>query len=358
MNRLTVLNVAYPFAPVGPDAVGGAEQVLTQLDLALTRAGHRSLVVAQKGSVTAGTLLSIPAPVGPVTDTARARIHQHTFHAILAAMDRWPVDLVHLHGVDAAAYLPPGDVPALLTLHLPPSFYPAEIFDPPRPCTFIHAVSDSQHRSCPSCPHLLPPIANGVETAFDPPGRGERDDVVALGRICPEKGFHLAIEAAKLADAALQLAGAVFPYPDHERYFTQQITPRLDDRRRFIGPVGVEAKRRFLGGARCLLAPSLVPETSSLVAMEAMACGTPVVAHPAGALAEIVEHGRTGFLVTDVREMAHAIRAAGRLDRDVCRRTAQRRFDVRRTTERYLERYQQLAAGRACDAQPCAEPRA
>ncbi|TGS68868.1 glycosyltransferase, partial [Mesorhizobium sp. M8A.F.Ca.ET.181.01.1.1] len=88
------------------------------------------------------------------------------------------------------------------------------------------------------------------------------------------------------------------------------------------------AKRRFLNAARCLVIPSLAAETSSLVAMEALACGTPVVAFPNGALPGVVEHGRTGFLVNDVHEMAGAIVAASRLDAEICRAEARRRFSL------------------------------
>src|SRR5262249_25501474 len=131
-----------------------------------------------------------------------------------------------------------------------------------------------------------------------------RNFVLSLGRICPEKGYHLALEAAIAARLPMILAGEIFRYEAHERYYAQEIAPRLNGVRKFIGPVGLARKRRLLSAARCLLVPSLVPETSSLVAMEALACGTPVIAFPSGALAEIVEHGRTGFLVKNETEMA------------------------------------------------------
>jgi glycosyltransferase involved in cell wall biosynthesis len=134
----------------------------------------------------------------------------------------------------------------------------------------------------------------------------------------------------------------VFPYQAHQEYFNQEIRPRLGSRCRFIGPIGCRQKRRWLGRARCLILPSLVPETSSLVAMEALACGTPVVAFATGALPSIVEHGKTGFLVRDLPEMAAAIRDVGQIDPQACRRAAQARFSLERMRTGYLECYEML----------------
>lgn len=341
---LTVLQVAYPLAPVGPDAVGGAEQVLSHLDRALVAAGHRSLVVAPEGSSTAGILIATPAVSGPITEQIRAAAQAAHRRAIQEALARWPVDVVHLHGLDFDAYLPPPGPPVLVTLHLPPDWYAPGALRPGRPRTWLHCVSAAQARACPADAPLLPVIENGVPVESFAAPHAKRDFALALGRICPEKGFHLALDAARQAGLPLLLAGRVFSYPAHEDYFMREILPRLDPKRRFLGPLGLARKRRLLGAARCLVQPSLAAETSSLVAMEALAAGTPVVAHPAGALAEIVEHGRTGFLVGDIAQMAEAMRAACHLDPARCRATAQARFALARMSREYLDRYRMLAA--------------
>jgi glycosyltransferase involved in cell wall biosynthesis len=341
-KRLTIVNVAFPFAPVGPDAVGGAEQVLTAVEDGVVRAGHRSLVVACEGSVCRGTL--IPTPRWErLDDSVREPAHEHHRRAIAEALERWPVDVIHLHGLDFASYLPPPGPAVLATLHLSHRLYPREAIFPSRPRTWLHAVSDSQHRDCPPGAPLLDPIPNGVDLQRLRPGGRKRRFALALGRICVEKGFHLALDAAKAADVPLLLGGEVFTYPEHQRYFREEIAPRLDRQRRFLGPVGLRRKRRLLTAARCVLVPSQIAEACPLVALEALACGTPVVASPIGALPEIVDAGRTGFLVDTVEDMAEAIRRAADLDPAECRREAERRFSNRAMVGRYLDLYRRLA---------------
>jgi glycosyltransferase involved in cell wall biosynthesis len=342
--RLTVLNVAFPLAPVGSSAAGGAEQIVTSLDEALVAAGHRSIVVAAAGSSVLGELWKLPSTDGCLLDDElRGTIQEALRRSLRKILDCRAVDLVHMHGIDFLNYLPEPGITVLVTLHLPVSWYPDTVFTLSRPDTYLHCVSYTQQRSVPARASLLPPIENGVPTEALSARHRKRQFAAALGRVCPEKGFHFALDAAKRARIGLLLAGRVFLYPEHQRYFVEKIAPRLDGMRRFIGLVGVIGKRRLLGSARCLLVPSVAAESSSLVAMEALACGTPVIAFRSGALPEIIEHGRTGFLVNDESEMADAILAAGDLNSEICRETACRRFSLGRMTAAYLELYSQLA---------------
>jgi len=339
---LTVLNVAYPLAPIGPDATGGAEQIVTQLDAALSCAQHRSIVIAAEGSITLGELIPSPFPVGRFdAETQRLAARGHA-RAIQRVLEHTAVDVIHLHGIDAYDYVPAAGPPVIITLHLPPQWYPPGIFQLKRPQTYLHCVSATQRRQCPPGAALLPTIENGVAPRFFDHPHAKRRWAMALGRVCPEKGFHLALDAAARIQIPLLLAGQVYPYSAHEAYFRAHIVPRLDRWRRFLGPIGWRRKRRLLSAARCLLVPSLVPETSSLVALEALACGTPVVAFPAGALVEIIEHGRTGFIVADEKEMGEAILACAELDPAACQDAARSRFALAGTMRSYLSMYEMV----------------
>jgi glycosyltransferase involved in cell wall biosynthesis len=342
-RKLTIVSVAYPFAPVGPDAAGGAEQVLTAIDEALTVEGHRSVVIASEGSTCAGELRTIPRVGGLIDDDIRRRTHPLLKNAIDRTVLEVGADLVHVHGMDFHAYLPAYDVPVLATLHLSLSQYPKEALAPVRARTWLNGVSASQMRETPPEMPRVAPVPNGVRLdRFQPSTGSPRRYAIAIGRICPEKGFDLAIDAARRAHVPIILAGRTFAYLSHQRYFCECIVPRLGAACRFVGAVGCARKRALLSRARCLLVPSRAPETSSLVAMEALACGTPVVAMRVGALPDIVEHGKTGIIVDDVDSMARAIDAVGAIDRRACRQAAERRFGSDTMTRRYVELYERL----------------
>ena len=339
---MKILNVAYPFAPVRSETAGGAEQVLAMLDRALCRDGHESYVVACEGSDVAGQLLSTPLPAAGFDEASRQCTWAAYKTAIRCAIQKWRPDLVHLHGLDFPEYLPAPGVPTLATLHLPPAWYDPATFLAGRSRTWLNCVSRSQQDTCPKAPNLLPFIPNGVPEELPRTNVKRRIFALSLGRICPEKGYDLAFAAAREAEVPYLLAGQVFPYGEHQRYFREQILPACGRNARFIGAVGLKPKRRLLSAANCLLIPSLAPETSSLVAMEAAMCGTPVVAFRSGALPEIIEDKVTGFLVDDVSQMAEAIRQCPHLEPAICRRTALARFSEATMTARYLQMYRQL----------------
>jgi glycosyltransferase involved in cell wall biosynthesis len=341
---LTVLSVAYPLARVSPGTAGGAEQVLLTIDKELVRRGHRSLVVAAAGSRCSGLLIPVRIPAGELDDNAKLKARCSFNDAILRVLASHQVDVVHMHGLDFHEYLPGTHVSIVVTLHLPMAWYCSTALRSRCSNVKLVTVSHTQAASAPADIRVDATIPNGIELG-DFPARDKRGNyALVLGRICAEKGIHLALDAAERAGVPVILAGKVFDYPEHRDYYKRAIRPRLGRRIRFIGPVGGQCKAELLAGARCLLVASQAPETSSLVAMESMASGTPVIAWRNGALSEIVAHGRTGWLVSSVQEMADAIAHVDELDATECRREAERRFSSDKMTSGYVGLYRSLIA--------------
>jgi len=342
---LTVLNVAYPLAPVSQATAGGAEQVLLTLDEGLLRAGHRSLVVAAAASRVHGLLVPVQSPSVNLTEGCKHEARESFRSALNAALQRFRVDVIHMHGIDFGEYLPAFDLPVVVSLHLPLNWYSRKHLKHPPDNVSLVCVSRSQAQSRPPGMQPTQVIPNGVDLGQFRPTARKSDYVLFMGRICPEKGLHLAMHAAKRAQQKLLIAGTLFDYPDHRKYFERVVQPYLGANAAFLGAVGGRRKASLLAGAKCLLIPSQAPETSSLIAMEAMASGTPVIAWRTGALPDIVVEPKTGFLVESVCEMSDAIRHAANLSASACRREAEVRFSGEVMLGAYLALYKELARG-------------
>src|SRR4051794_35625082 len=185
---LTVLNVASWLNAVDPGAVGGAEQIVSQIDAGLVRRGHRSLVIARPGSRISGTLIPTSPPDtlphhGAISNATWWAAHGAWRRAISETIVRHPVDIVHMHGMHFANYLPPHDIPTLVTFHLPLSWYKSEALQVSRPNTFFQCVSRSQRELFPASIKFLPDIENGVPCELLQPASHirRRDFVVMLG---------------------------------------------------------------------------------------------------------------------------------------------------------------------------------
>jgi glycosyltransferase involved in cell wall biosynthesis len=353
-----VLSIAYPFAPVGPNLVGGAEQILWDLDQGIVEAGDRSLVVACEGSRPAGRLFAVPLPQRETLDDADREWCRSEFHkAVSRALASEAVDLVHVHSMDLYGYEFPAEIPVLITLHLPIGWYTqaAGMGKYKERAQFCY-VSESQKRGGLNVFGDAPVIENGVEVQPFDRGVKKGDFALVMGRICPEKNAHCALEAGTKAGVRVIIGGQVYPYRAHQQYFEEKIEPQLQKSvppaiHQFAGPLTPERRQQLLAQAKCLLHPTLAPETSSLVAMEALAAGTPVIAYRSGALPEIVEDGVTGFLVNDVDEMVEAISKVDTISPAACHEAAVRRFSKRRMIERYFDRYHNMLMERSmCSA--------
>lgn len=340
--KLTILNIAYPFAHVRPDTAGGAEQILGILDSALVKAGHRSIVLASKGSVVEGELMEFPHYGSILDDNIIKSTHIEYKNLLDKIIRENNIDLVHMHGIDFMDYLPEPHIPVLVTLHLPVSWYPENIIHS-ESNVYFNCVSLSQQNMCYQLNNLMPYVENGIHIEEMYINTKKRNYALCLGRICPEKGYHLAIDAAKQAGIPLTIAGELYNYEYHIEYYKKEILPRLiPGRYKFIGSIGKERKSRLLAAAKCLLVPSLAPETSSLVAMESIASGTPVIAFSTGALPDIIDEGETGFIVNSVEEMAHAINRVSIINPDKCHEIAKEKFSSEKMVKNYFNIYKHI----------------
>lgn len=339
---ITVLSVAYPFAPVREDTPGGAEQVLLAIDSEIVNRNHKSIVIAHQDSKVKGKHIEIPKVNATIRQSEKSEIYYKVNELIKFSIEKYSPDIIHYHGLDFYDYHVDCSIPSIVTLHLPLELYNIEKLNQCK--ASFNCVSYYQHQRAVSVINrLITYIQNGTQIP-DKINRKENPKYVfCSGRVCPEKGYHLAIEAAKMAEVPLIFAGEVFNYPEHITYFETKIKPCLDSLNyRFIGKIGLLQKEYLYDNALCVLIPSLIDETSSLVAMEALAHGTPVIAFKRGALSEIIIDGVNGFLVQNVNEMAEAVQNVGKLSSEVCFKIAREKYDQRIMVKKYLNSYFKL----------------
>ena len=347
-----VLYVAYPLLPVHDESAGGAEQILWTLERENSRGGAQTTVAASAGSRVSGELFSTGEPCTQADDYERRR-NEHEDRVVAfvrrRAREGNAFGLIHDHSGSFWKRAAEVDTLVLGTLHLPRSFYPAETFNRVPPNVSFNCVSGSQARSFAGLESLAGIVPNGIALDYFESVEGiaadqGRQGLLWLGRICEEKAPHLALDIAERTQMPITLAGQVYPFSYHQQYFEREVAPRLRAmaNARFISAPPAELKRRLLCEAQALLITSLAEETSSLVAMEAAASGTPVVAFRKGALPEVVREGVTGFLAEDISQAVFALQQVGSIRPEACVQHAQENFSAAKMAERYSQLYEQL----------------
>jgi glycosyltransferase involved in cell wall biosynthesis len=208
----------------------------------------------------------------------------------------------------------------------------------------VSLVAISRHQASTA---LDVPIAavihHGIDTSRYPVGEGDGAYAAFVGRMSPDKGLHTAIRVAREAGMPLKVAAKMHDRSEHD-YFEHVIRPLLGGDIEYLGEVGGDRKLDLLGRAACLLNPVAWAEPFGMVMIEALACGTPVVATPVGAASEIVDDGETGFLRSDEESLRTALGHVGGLDRHACRRAAEERFSSRRMAADHLALYARVIA--------------
>ncbi len=345
-----VLYVAYPLLTVSESSAGGAEQVLWTLEREMNRRGARTTVAASAGSRVSGELFSTGGPCSLTDDFERRnREHQDAIIELVRqrTLEGRPFDLVHDMSGSFWTRASEIDVPVLATVHLPRHFYPPAQFENIPGNVSFNCVSELQARSFSTMKQPVGVVPNGISLDRFLPNVGERHGLLWLGRICEEKGPHVALDIAAQMDLPIVIAGQVYPFSYHQQFFAREIEPclRRNANATWIDSPSDELKRKLLRESAALLITSQVDETSSLVAMEAAASGTPVVAFKRGALPEVVKDGITGFVVADTDEAVKALEQIESISCEDCVRHAQTHFSSAKMADDYQRLYSLLMQG-------------
>jgi glycosyltransferase involved in cell wall biosynthesis len=339
---MKIAQVAPLYESVPPRLYGGTERVVHYLTEELVRQGHDVTLYASGDSHTSAQLRPVyPRALRLERGSQSCPQAPHVLQCEIVSQEASQFDVVHNH---ADFLLFPQirhcDFPSITTLHgrldLP------ELFPLFREFNDMHlvSISDAQREPMPWA-SWASTVYHGIPEELlvlrDEPG----EYLAFLGRISPEKGVEAAIEIARRAGKKLRIAAKV-DRADQE-YFETVIKPLLHQPHvEFLGEIGEHQKSDFLGHAMALLFPIAWPEPFGLVTIEAMACGTPVIAYRRGSVPEILEDGVTGFIVDDVDAAAEAVKHVAELNRRECRRIFEERFSARHMCEEYLRVYAQV----------------
>jgi glycosyltransferase involved in cell wall biosynthesis len=347
-ERLRIAVLAPVWFPVPPTGYGGIEWVVSLLADGLTDAGHEVTLFASGDSRTKARLAWVyeRAPSEWI-----GRSFWELRHALQCYERAADFDVINDHsGPPAAALGAAVETPVVHTVHGPLGGEPGELYQhvaKVAPEVGLISISMNQRMPRPDLPWLAN-CPNALDFSLYPckPHRG--DYLLFLGRFSPDKGAHRAIAVAMEAGVPLKIAGKMRE-PKEKDYFREYVEPHLVDDIEYLGEVTHGEKVELLQNARATLFPIEWEEPFGLVMIESMACGTPVIATRWGAVPEVIEHGRSGIIVDNYREMTHALEQADELDPLECRRYVEERFAAERMVADYVAAYE-LAIARPAAA--------
>jgi len=359
---LRIAQIAPPWIPIPPKHYGGTENVIYHLVEEQVAQGHDVTLIAPGDSKTSAKLISF-YPKSLLESGVPWSMHLKAFYHLQKAVDyikEQRFDLVHTHlSSSSDMYLFPLTAhlgtPHVTTLH---SVFPFDrdarsdrtgdadsLYMEWAPFLPMVAISESARRNVPYPLNFVGVVHHGLYIQdFKPVKRRMGEYFVWLGRFMPEKGAHLAIEAAKQAHVPLVLAGVIDRHSKISmEYFEQMIKPQIGkDQITYIGPVNMRQKNNLFGRARGFLNPIEWEEPFGMVMIESMAMGCPVISFARGATSEIIADDETGFLVDNVDEMASAIAKIDKIDRVMVRKYVEQNFSSQTMAKNYIEIYNKI----------------
>jgi len=338
---MRIAQIAPPWITVPPAGYGGTEWVVQQLCDGLTARGHDVVLYATGDSHTGAELCALfprqmPEVMGQTAFDAR-----HVSFAF-ADIEQQPFDIVHDHsgflGIAFSRYLAP---PMVHTVHCAFDSTAFGFYEQFKREVAYVGISEYQQSMGPAGMTWAGLAYNAIAVEQWPFTPQKDDYLLAFGRVCEAKGFHHSIEAAKRAGRRLIMAGVL--QDQYRDYFEAKVEPLIDGEQIvYEGEVSDERKRELFAHAHAFLFPITWAEPFGLVMIEAMACGTPVVAMRQGSVPEVVDDGVTGFVVDDFEDFVAAVGRVGEIDPAVCRRTVEERFTVQRMVADYEAIYRRV----------------
>jgi glycosyltransferase involved in cell wall biosynthesis len=341
-TRLRIAFAAPPWYDVPPEAYGGIESLVADLIDALIGRGHSVFLVGPGTNGTKAEFLRTyeEAMSERIGEAIPEVVHAACVERHLSQLD---VNVIHDHSLAGPLTADSRRPPTVVTAHGPVVGEIGTYYRNLSRDIHLVAISDAQRRLCPELnwAGMVHNALNVAQYTFRP---DKGDHVLFLGRFSPDKGAHLAIDAARAAGRPIILAGKLQEEHEHA-YFDQEVRPRLGEDAEFLGEADLAAKQELYGSAHCLVFPIQWEEPFGMVMIEAMACGTPVVALRCGAVPEVVVDGVTGFIRDEPEELPAAIDAVTGLDPGACRRHVEEHFDAATMAAGYEQIYAAAAAG-------------
>lgn len=340
--------VAPPWFEVPPRAYGGIESVCYELVQGLIARGHQvKLIGAGHNHSDARFVATYAVPASGLGEL-RATIHELVHSAKAArAIESIEPDLVHDHSLAGPLAARGRQWPTVVTVHGPVGANEAEFYRSLASDVSLVALSRAQRRQAPDL-RWAGVVYNGIRVREYPFSSRKDPYLLFLGRMSPDKGPHLAIDVARAIGLRLIIA-AKCTEPRERAYFEERIRPRLGAGVVWFGEADATEKKGLLAGARCLLSPLQWEEPFGLVLIEALACGTPVVALRRGSVPEIVVDGVTGFIRDHPNELPEAVLRTETIDPLVCRRHVERHFTVEHMVSGYEGVYSRVLAHQPSD---------
>lgn len=338
-NHMRIGLIAPPFIAVPPQAYGGTELFIAHLAGGLHERGHEVTVYANGDSrVPCRLKWKYPQSDWPIVDAGASSLKNldHTSWAMHDASHL--VDVLHLNDAAGVPFSRFVDVPIVLTLHHPHEAALSSVYAQYLQLEYV-AISRAQALREPMLKKSV--VHHGLVVAEYTFSAQKKDYLAFLGRMAPCKGAHLAVAAARRAGLPLKLAGEI--QPAFRAYWEEQVAPLVDGVQvEYVGEVDHARKNQLLSGARALLFPIQWDEPFGLAMIEAMACGTPVLAFEGGSVAEIVHEGVSGWICRDVEHMAECAASPG-IAAESCREYVATYFSCERMVDDYIALYERLA---------------